>query len=229
MCGRFAQGSEVDSIFKRYRFIGTQAFSEGPRYNIAPSQSVPVMFRDDEGMHCEAMRWGLVPHWATVDHGGKPLINARAETVADKPSFNTPFRRHRCLVPASGFYEWKGDGRHKTPYFIHRTDRGGVCFAGLWDRWDAGDGSILHSFSIITTRANALVNPIHDRMPVILHESDEALWLNTEEHNPTPLQALLVPFPAEAMSAYAVSPVVNGVDHDSADCLAPGHEQGDLF
>lgn len=229
MCGRFAQSPEVESIFKRYRFIGSQALKGLPRYNIAPSQSVPVIMRDKEGTHCEAMRWGLVPHWATDDHTGKPLINARAETVAEKPSFKTPFRRHRCLVPASGFYEWKRNGTHKTPYFIHRSDEGAICFAGIWDRWDVKDGSILHSFSIITTRANALVKPIHDRMPVMVHESDEARWLNNDEHDPEHLQSLLQPYPAKEMSAYAVSPVVNGVEHDSADCLAPGPEQSDLF
>ncbi len=229
MCGRFAQSPKVESIFKRYRFVGDSAYSGAPRYNIAPTQPVPVILRDEEGTHCEFMRWGLVPHWASAYNSGKPLINARAETVAEKPSFKTPFRRHRCLVPATGFYEWKPNGTHKTPYFIRRTDEQPVCFAGLWDRWDVDDGSILHSFSIITTRANALVKPIHDRMPVILDEADEAIWLNTEEHNPEHLHALLNPYPAEAMCAYAVSPVVNGVEYDSPDCLARGQEQGDLF
>jgi len=229
MCGRFVQTNAVESIFKRYRFIADHVSTKGPRFNIAPRQPVEVIVREDLETRHESMRWGFVPHWASTDQSGKLLINARGETVAEKPSFKTPFLRHRCLVPASGFYEWKRSGTQKIPYYIGRADEGAVCFAGLWDRWDMQNGSMLHSFSIITTEANALVKPIHDRMPVILHESDEAIWLDTEEHNPEHLQDLLKPYEADLMFAYPVSSVVNRVGHDSVDCLAPGQEQGDLF
>jgi putative SOS response-associated peptidase YedK len=229
MCGRFVQSSAIETILNRYRLISYESLKIAPRFNIAPTQSVPVIVREDNTTRYESMRWGLVPHWAKDDHGTKPLINARAETVSDKPSFKTPFRRHRCLIPASGFYEWKRNGTQKTPYYIQPADEQPICFAGLWDRWNKQDGSKLHSFSIITTTANEIVKPIHDRMPVILNESDEALWLNTEEHNPEHLQALLKPYPARSMKAHAVTPLVNNVQHDSPDCLAPGPEQGDLF
>ena len=229
MCGRFVQSNAIETILKRYRIISDQILNKGPRFNIAPTQPVPVILKEEDQTRCESMRWGLVPHWASADHTGPPLINARAETVAEKPSFKTPFRRHRCLIPASGFYEWKRNGTQKTPYYIQPANEQPICFAGLWDRWDKQDGSILHSFSIITTTANEIVKPIHDRMPVILNEPDEALWLNTQEHNPDHLKALLKPYPATLMKAHAVTPLINSVQHDSPDCLAPGPEQGDLF
>lgn len=229
MCGRFAQTREMESIFSRFRFIGEDEAGVVPRYNIAPTQQVPVIFRDSVGDHLEAMRWGLVPHWSKEMPSGKPLINARGETAAEKPSFRTPFKRHRCLVPASGFYEWKRNGSTKVPYFIRLTEGRSMCFAGLWDRWDAADGTVLNSFVIITTFANGLMEGIHDRMPVILREEDEGLWLDVDQHEPKRLKTLLVPYAEEEMEAYTVSSLVNSVGHDSEDCLAHAPEQGDLF
>ena len=229
MCGRFAQTPALQSLFSRYRFFGHGEGKIAHRFNIAPTQSVPVIYRDDDGDHLESMRWGLVPHWAK-EIGTKTLFNARSETVADKPSFRTPFKRHRCIVPVSGFYEWKkGAGREKIPHYIRRSDNDAMAFAGLWDRWDQENGSILHSFSVLTTRPNALMKPIHDRMPVILHEADEGKWLSITEHDPDHLQPLLEPYPAEEMEAYAVSPEVNAVDHDGEGCIEHAPSQGDLF
>ena len=229
MCGRFAQTPALTTLFSRFKFFGEDPAGVVARYNIAPTQNVPVIFRDSDGDHLESMRWGLVPHWTKELAAGKPLINARGETVAEKPSFRTPFKRHRCLVPASGFYEWQRKGSKKVPYFIQLSDERQMCFAGLWDTWDAEDGTVLHSFTIITTFANELVKPIHDRMPVILREEDEAEWLNVDQHEPKRLKPLLVPYPEEEMEAHTVSPLVNSVAHDSEDCLVHAPEQGDLF
>lgn len=229
MCGRFAQTPALTTLFSRYTFFGEDEAGVVPRYNIAPTQRVPVIFGDADGNHLESMRWGLVPHWTKELASSKPLINARGETAAEKPSFRTPFKRHRCIVPASGFYEWKREGGKKTPFYIHLTKNRPMAFAGLWDRWDAPDGSILHSFTIITTAANELVKPIHDRMPVILREEDEAMWLDVDQHDPERLKTLLVPYAESEMDAHAVSPLVNSVAHDSEDCLEQAPEQGDLF
>lgn len=229
MCGRFAQTPELTTLFSRFKFFGGAPSPISPRYNIAPTQNVPVVFSDSEGTHLDSMRWGLVPHWTKELVSSKPLINARAETVAEKPSFRTPFKRHRCLVPASGFYEWKREGTKKTPYYIHLADDAPMCFAGLWGTWDVEDGSLLHSFTIITTFANELVKPIHDRMPVILRENDQELWLDADRHEPKRLKPLLVPYAEEKMATHSVSPLVNSVLHDSEDCLAHAPEQGDFF
>lgn len=229
MCGRFAQTPELSTLFSRFKFFSEDAAGVVPRYNIAPTQKVPIIFRDSEGDHLDSMRWGLVPHWSKEVVSGRPLINARGETVAEKPSFRTPFRRHRCIVPATGFYEWKREGSAKVPYFIRLKDDRPMCFAGLYDRWDAGDGSLLHSFVIITTFPNQLMGTIHDRMPVILSEEDESLWLDPDLHEPKRLKPLLVPCAEEKMDAYPVSTLVNSVAHDSEDCIAEAPEQKDLF
>ena len=234
MCGRYTlsnpQGSfsETPEIDARFLAEFVETGWVEPRYNIAPTQDVPVITNEGARL-IERMRWGLVPHWTKELAAGKPLINARGETVAEKPSFRTPFKRHRCLVPASGFYEWQRKGSKKVPYFIQLSDERQMCFAGLWDTWDAEDGTVLHSFTIITTFANELVKPIHDRMPVILREEDEAEWLNVDQHEPKRLKPLLVPYPEEEMEAHTVSPLVNSVAHDSEDCLVHAPEQGDLF
>lgn len=194
MCGRFSQTPIIQAIFSRYSFIGEDPAGIVPRYNIAPTQLVPVIFRDEEGDHLKSMRWGLVPHWSK-EIGTRPLFNARGETVAEKPSFRTAFRRRRCIVPATGFYEWKKEpgGKTKTPYFIHNIDQSPMAFAGLWERWDQPDGGMLHSFTILTTTPNAVMEPLHDRMPVILAEEDEAAWLDPEEHDPERLKPLIKP------------------------------------
>ncbi|MFP6583456.1 MAG: SOS response-associated peptidase [Candidatus Hydrogenedentota bacterium] len=229
MCGRFAQTPALQSLFSRYKFFGEDEAGVVPCYNIAPTQSVPVIFRDDEGDHLDAMRWGLVPHWSK-EIGTKPLFNARAETVATKPSFRTPFKRHRCLVPATGFYEWKKGAKNtKIPYFIHNKDESPMVFAGLWDRWDQQDGTILHSFTIITTRPNVTMKPIHDRMPVILSEEAEDTWLDPNQHDPDHLTPLLNPSDPELIEAYPVSSEVNSASHEGEGCIIHAPSQGDLF
>ena len=205
-----------------------------PRYNIAPTQEIVAIRREESGVRrAGLLRWGLVPHFAEDPGVGNRLINARAETVARKPAFREPFRERRCLVPADGFYEWRRVGGARDPYLMKKRDGHTFAFAGVWDRW-AGDGGRVESCAILTTAANDLVAPIHDRMPVMLDRSSYALWLDPDARDED-LQGLLRPSPAEGMVVYPVSPVVNNVAVDAPDCEKrvaeppPAPIQGTLF
>jgi putative SOS response-associated peptidase YedK len=184
-----------------------------PRYNVAPTQTLPVVVRHSPN-HLEMMRWGLIPSWAKDASIGSRMINARAETVAEKPAYRGPLRSQRCLVPASGFFEWKRDGARKTPYFIHLTDEPLFAFAGLYDIWHDSDGREVASYSVITTGPNDLMADIHNRMPVILDREDEEIWLDPDTSEPERLLPLLRPYPAREMEAYPVSQVVNSPMND---------------
>ena len=231
MCGRYSLTTPIEAIAQL--FVLDSRANLPARYNIAPTQDVPVVrVGPDDGRERELlqMRWGLVPSWAKDVKVGARMINARAETVATR--FKNTFEKRRCLVVADGFYEWlkRPDGA-KQPYHITLADGAVFGFAGLWERWrNPADGEWLDSCSIITTEPNELVTPIHDRMPVILAPADHAAWLAT------PDASLLKPFPAAAMVATAVSSRVNKVDNDDAACLEPaaveaaaGKAQLDLF
>ncbi len=176
-----------------------------PRHNVAPTQSVPVvrLTAGGEGRELVLVRWGLIPHWAKDPSIGNRLINARAESVADKPSFRDAFRRRRCLVVADGFYEWQKLGTRKQPFLIRLKNREPFAFAGLWSRWRTPEGGDLDTCTIITTDANPLLAPIHDRMPVILAPADHACWLDPAAGDPRPL---LRPFADEALEAVPVDP-----------------------
>jgi putative SOS response-associated peptidase YedK len=200
------------------RFGITLEIELAPRYNIAPTQSVPVVLLENGQAVCKMLRWGLVPFWAKDQAVGNKLINARAETVAVKNSFRESFRRRRCLVPADGFFEWKKEAGRKTPYLFGADHGSLVALAGLWDTWQSPAGEKVQSFTIITTEANALVAPVHNRMPVILGREAEATWL-APAYNPVYLQALLVPYPAERMTCRQVSALVNSPRNDSPDVL----------
>ncbi len=191
-----------------------------PRYNIAPGQEAPVVVHDG-GKSLEMMKWGLVPSWAKDPSIGNRMINARAETLAEKPSFKRLIGKKRCLVLADGFYEWRKEGKGKVPMRI--TLRGGepFSFAGLWDSWKKPDGGELRSFTIITTQANDLLRPIHDRMPVILDQEGDEKWLDAEYKEVHKLLALLAPYPADRMEAYDVSPLVNSPRNDLPQCVEP--------
>ncbi len=219
MCGRYGL---IDTTSFRSRF-GTQNELEGlgPRYNAAPGQQLPVVLGREE-RQLALMRWGLVPSWADDPRIGNRMINARAETLSQKPSFSRPLRSQRCLVPASGFYEWaKADGR-KVPYFIRRKDGELFAFAGLWDSWrDPGSREELNTYTIITTRSNDLVAPIHNRMPAILLPQHEELWLDPDLTRPEVLLPLLGPYPETEMEAYPVSTAVNRPGVDTADLVRP--------
>ena len=224
MCGRYMITSAREAI-KRVFDVPT-LFELAPRYNVAPTQNVPVV-RLEEG-ECELvmLRWGLIPSWAKDPEIGNRMINARAETVAEKPSFRAAFRRRRCLVVADGFYEWqKRPHGPKQPYYITVGNGGPFGFAGLWERWsDPIEDYPVESCAIVTTAANDLLKPIHDRMPVIIGPSDFDAWLDTSG-NPAIAQALLAPYPAERMSARPISRRINKVKNDDPACLEPLEER----
>jgi putative SOS response-associated peptidase YedK len=193
-----------------------------PRYNIAPSQPVAVVPNDGQ-LKLDFYVWGLIPSWSKDPSIGNRLINARGETLAEKPSFRSAFRRRRCLIPADGFYEWQQvpGQKTKTPMYIRLKSDEPFAFAGLWESWNSPDGSNVLSCTIITTTPNALMEPIHNRMPVILPASAYNQWLEPGEVNPASLQPLIQPYPAEAMTAYAVSTLVNRPENDVAALIQP--------
>lgn len=199
-----------------------------PRYNIAPTQDVLAVRVDAEVGEREAaaLRWGLIPSWAKEPKSGPPMINARAETVAEKPTFRTAVRRRRCLIPADGFYEWQklGAGANrgkKQPFYIHRGDDRPFAFAGLWESWSAMENRplVIESCTIITTSANRALAALHDRMPVILAESDYALWLDPIVDDPGDVAHLLAPCGDEELVAEPVSTHVNRVANDDPQCI----------
>ena len=197
-----------------------------PRYNIAPSQQVAVVPNNGEN-NVEFFQWGLIPSWAKDPKIGNRMINARAETLAEKPSFRTPYKRRRCLILSDGFYEWRSepDSKSKTPIFIQLKSERPFAFAGLWEAWyPRPDDEPLLSCTIITTSPNALMETIHRRMPVILEPDGYERWLDPSEQSPTQLDGLLNSYPAEEMEAYPVSRLVNRPSNDSLDCIAPAKE-----
>jgi putative SOS response-associated peptidase YedK len=206
MCGRygFVPGTNFE---ERFEVEYTQA-PLPPSYNVAPGATMPVVVQHGS-KRVELMKWGLIPFWAKGSNIGYNTINARAETVASSPTFRESFKRRRCLVPANGFYEWQKTERGKLPYFIHLKDSELFAFAGLYDIWKDAEGNELRTYTIITTIPNDLVAPIHNRMPVILHPDDEAMWVDPRMNDTKALRALLNPFPDALMEAYPVSRAVN--------------------
>ena len=230
MCGRFTLHHMLEELEERFA-VEVEALTvaeTAPRYNIAPTQDILVV-TENGARHLQGYHWGLIPSWAKDPAIGSKMINARAETLAEKPSFRTALQRRRCLIPADGFYEWQdaaadlptGKKAPRTPMHIRLQGGGLFAFAGLWDEWHAPDGSSLHSCTIITTAPNAVTAPIHDRMPVILRPGDEGLWLDRSVSDASALLPLLIPYPAEAMEAYAVSRSVNAPTVDDPGCIAP--------
>lgn len=203
------------------------------RYNIPPGGAIPAIRGEGTGRELAALRWGLVPSWARSP--GDAPVNARAESLADKPSFREAFRRRRCLIPASGFYEWEARGRARRPWLFRRRDGAPFGLAGLWETWRGPDGGVLESCAVVTTAPNALMEPIHHRMPVALAAEQWEAWLDPHAAEPAALEPLLRPWPAELMTAVAVSDRVNHVRHDDAACLEPAtagegpERQGELF
>ncbi|MEO0801867.1 MAG: SOS response-associated peptidase [Cyanobacteria bacterium J06642_2] len=222
MCGRFALAAEIKAIAKAF---GLQNMPDlPPRYNIAPSQPVAVVRASNrKERELAIVQWGLIPSWTKDVSKWKPLINARAETAAEKPSFRTAFRRRRCLIPASGFYEWQKVEGGKQPFFIHQQGENDdlplFAFAGLWERWQGANGDELESCTILTTTANAAMKPIHNRMPIILVPRDYDAWLLTDERDVNELRSLLHPIDDEWVSAYPVSTTVNNPRNDVPECL----------
>lgn len=232
MCGRFTLTQEGEVLLERFRLQALPP-EYRPRYNIAPGQpALSIGLRAGE-RRASMLRWGLIPHWAKDPKIGYSLINARAESVREKPSFRVPFERRRCLIPADGFYEWRKEGRRRIPFRFVLKKRVPFAFAGLWDAWrppGEPQSEPLYTFTILTTAANELVARVHDRMPVILAEEEAwDLWLDPEVPGEG-VAHLLESFPADAMEAYEVSPVVNSARNDTPECIVPAAagEAGDL-
>ena len=219
MCGRFIQCTSGEALAERFHLPIIPDLT--PRYNVAPSQSVGVI-RVTHAGHREfvALRWGLVPAWSPEPRTAYSTFNARAETVADKPTYRHVFRRRRCLIPADGFYEWRTVGKRKQPYCIAPTDGQPFAFAGLWERWER-DGTVVESCTIVITTANATIAPLHDRMPVILARADEALWLDPALTDPAILQPLLVPCAPERLRVWPVGTAVNRPSSEGPDLMTP--------
>lgn len=221
MCGRFTLFEADKVLSKEFGVSGVPPLS--PRYNIAPSQPIAAVRTPYTGIGRELalLRWGLIPSWSKDPAIGNRLINARAETVQEKPSFRNAFRRHRCLIPTNGFYEWQRQERGKQPYFVRMRDGRVFAFAGLWDRWESPDKDVIETCTILTTAANTVLAPIHGRMPVILPQAEYARWLDPALKDPDTLSPLLVPFPPEEMLAIPVSPRVNAPSTDDEKCIVP--------
>jgi putative SOS response-associated peptidase YedK len=220
MCGRFLLSTPARELALHFDVEVPELF---PRYNIAPTQPIGIV-RLAEGQaqrEWATVSWGLVPGWAGDADVGSRLINARAETAADKPSFRTAFRRRRCLVPADGFYEWKPAGRHKQPHLIRPRQGGSFAFAGLWECWHGPGGACLETAAILTTTANEAVQPIHDRMPVLLRPQDYVAWLDPLRQHAGELQSLLRPWLAEGTEIAPVGSWVSNPRHEGPRCLEP--------
>lgn len=220
MCGRFTLVVSMEELMLRYELDpGNSVPYHRPQYNIAPTQMVLSIIHDGKGLRLGELKWGLVPSWAKDESMGSRMINARSETLLDKPAYRLPFERKRCLIPADGFYEWQRTGSGKQPYRIKLKSRELFSMAGLYDIWVREDGSKVATCTVITTRPNALMEPIHDRMPVILRREDELRWVRRGAEDPKELQQLLIPYPAEDMEAYPVNSTVNSVRNDSPLCI----------
>lgn len=219
MCGRYSLTTPVEAVGRLFEVAERPNLR--PRYNIAPSQEVPVVRMDREGRRqLTLMRWGLIPSWAKEAKIGYRMINARAETVAEKPAFRSAFRHRRCLVPADGFYEWRKRGSARQPYRITRADGAPFAFAGLWERWRPSEAEAIDSFSIVTTAANDLLRPLHDRMPVILDPKDYGPWLDTDVAAAEAARRL-VPYAGAELAVTPVSTRVNSPKNDDPACIAP--------
>jgi len=217
MCGRFALKNPA-ALKSAFDLVATPQLA--PRYNIAPSQEVAIIRFGPDGRHLDLARWGLIPSWAKKIDSSYSTINARAETVDSKPTFRSPFKHHRCLIPADGFYEWHEEHGVKIPHHIGRADGAPFAMAGLWERWQGPEGALL-SCSIIVTEANAFMRKLHERMPVILSPEDYDAWLDPMNADVTGLKRLLVPATHVTLAEWPVSRALNNPRHDAPDCAEP--------
>jgi putative SOS response-associated peptidase YedK len=225
MCGRFTLQVPVELLVEIFN-LTLSDIEIMPRYNIAPTQRIAVIRQDaDQQNHLAQLRWGLVPSWVK-ELKGPLLINARSETISDKPAFRQAIRYRRCLIPASGFFEWRQEGKAKLPRYI-QLKGALMVFAGIWESWKSPEEEVLESCAILTTSANSLVAGLHDRQPVILYPSDFNLWLDRHTNDPVQLKHLYRPYPADLMELYPVSTLVNVTKNQGPDLIAP--EQESLF
>lgn len=226
MCGRFSLFGSIDDLRSYFKISVQRAiFDLPPRYNVAPSQQVAVVRVEEGERRLALLRWGLVPFWAESPKVGYRMINARAESAHKTPAFRAAFRKRRCIIPASGFFEWEHEGKAKRPFFIYRKDGAPLAFAGLWEYWEGeekGEARIIESCAILTTTAAGPVAKLHNRMPVILEPEDFDRWLDPAEEDKDNLSSLLKP-PVEGMlDTHPVSKYVNKPDHEGKECIEKG-------
>ncbi|RKH74389.1 SOS response-associated peptidase [Corallococcus aberystwythensis] len=220
MCGRVTVRTSPAQLVAELELAGARATLERERFNLCPTQLLPVVPNDGARL-LDVFRWGLIPSWAKDASIGNKLINARGETVAEKPSFRSALKRRRCLVVVDGWYEWKQSTKPKTPFFFHHRDGKPLALAGLWEEWTAPDtGEVLRTCTIITTGPNALMAPIHDRMPVILSKEAQEVWLRPEPQEASVLLPLLVPALDAPLDLYEVARGVNSPANDGPECVA---------
>lgn len=227
MCGRFYLDVPKDEFMAHYE-LQDASILPPRRYNVAPSQDILAVRAIDAGNErtVSLLHWGLIPSWSKDEHPHYSMINAIAETVASKPAYRAAFKRRRCLIPVSGFYEWHPEDHYKQPYAITMKHQGNTkttlfSLAGLWEHWESKEGKLIESCSIIVTDANEVLKPIHERMPVILNPENYPTWLDPTNQDTDKLTSLLKPYPAAAMKAYPVSRRMNDPSHDEIDCIKP--------
>jgi len=219
MCGRFITNIPADLLEEVFNLQELPQLE--PRFNVAPSQLSAVVRNQGDHNRLDLLKWGLVPGWSKEASIGSQMINARCETVTEKPAFRQAIKYHRCIIPASGFYEWQICGEHrKQPWLFQMADHSPLWLAGLWETWKIPTGGQLETFCILTTSANQLVKPIHERMPVMLTPDTFTLWLSHNMHDPQQLQPFYQPFPAAEMTAHKVPDLVNNPRFDSPACIA---------
>jgi putative SOS response-associated peptidase YedK len=219
MCGRYTLTTPVEKLAEEFGFEASSV-ELPPNYNVAPTQEVAAVLSEGRERRLELLRWGLIPPWADDPQIGSRMINARAETAPEKPSFRRAFRERRCLIPADGFYEWKRTNGTKQPYYVRMQEGRPFAFAGLWESWKDGSGPEIRSCTILTTKPNALAGEIHDRMPVILPTGSYDVWLDPEADRDE-LYGLLAPYPEDEMEAYPVSRFVNSPSNNDPRCIEP--------
>ena len=221
MCGRYVTRDEA--AIERFWNLKHGVNPFPAHYNAAPTQKLPVIrIHPEHGRELALLRWGLIPSWAKDASIGAKMINARGETVAEKPSFRAAFKRRRCLVPMAGFYEWQKGPAGKVPHFIHMLNADQFAVAGLFEWWPGKDGAEpIESYTIVTTDANDMMAKLHNRMPVILHERDHEAWLDPRNEKTETLKKLLAPYPSDELRAYPISTRVNNVKNDGAELLEP--------
>jgi putative SOS response-associated peptidase YedK len=229
MCGRYTLIPNVDEMIEFFELPREIFALLEPRYNIAPTQPILVIHAQNQKRQAEHMLWGLIPTWSPDGQPNATLINARSETLAQKPSFRTAFKRRRCIIPSSGFYEWQKLNKTKHAFYIQPAHEKLFAFAGLWDEWQGLNGENIRSCTIITTQANTLMEPFHDRMPVILQKPAFDQWLDSTNEAADSLMPLLKPFSPADMRASPVSSFVNSTRNEGPKCLEPATPEQSLF
>jgi putative SOS response-associated peptidase YedK len=220
MCGRYTITSAPEALRALFRYAGQPNFPA--RFNIAPTQPIPIVRLVEGRREFALVRWGFLPSWVKDPNAFSLIINARGESVCDKPAFRAAMKRRRCLIPADGFYEWQATGKGpKQPFYIHARSGEPLAFAGLWETWEGPNGESVDTAAIVTTRANATLAPLHDRMPVVIAPDAFDLWLNCGEVDARTAEALIAPAPDDLLEAWPVSTAVNRTANDNAELILP--------